>query len=669
MKLKKYQKIVLSIVLVFALITVWVMVDMKANDKIVKTVAKDDVAKTLENPIDNILIALEEGESADYSKIGDTLKYIDSRYDTSDFRMPSLIRILYDHKDALPNEVYEAMKKTVLGFKYWMDQPGDDSMCYWSENHQLLFSSSEYLLGHYFKDEVFTNMSITGEEHAKLGKERVLIWLNQRYLYGFTEWYSSTYYVEDIAPLAVLIDFAPDEDVREKAKMVMDLLMYDLATQNFKGTFTVNSGRMYEAAKMSGRHGSMKETISDVWPNYNQYLGVEKVTGMEVNFHYIKHYEVPEVLVAIGYDQDSAKEYKASTGLDVSEYKAEGLTGLSDERIMMQFASEAFTNPEVIGTTIRYVDKNGMFSNEFLSDFKLINSGLLKTFNLTPLVSKALDPFYNGTAIQRANTYMYRTPDYAMSTAQAYHPGEYGDQQSLFSMTINNDFNIFVQHPAAALKADGALGNSPNYWVGNGYNPHTVQEKNINMSLYVLPEQVNPLGDLAGMARKIEDFTHMYLPKQYLDALVIEDNMAFAQVGEVYIAVIGKNALTYKPIEHTAYDEKMNLTEDYDLIQQGKTTYWITEVSTSKEYGSLNAFMAAIKNNPVAYEQNTLTYKNLKLTYKGDFVVDGVTQDLNYKRFDSPYATVERKADVMTFSFEGKSLTLDFKNLKREVRN
>jgi hypothetical protein len=663
------KKVLLGLLALFLLIGLWVGVDLYNNSKIISTKAKTDYARSLNLRENEILTALEEGEEVDFTEIRDTLSYLDKRFDTSDFRLPSLIRILYSHDDKIPSDISEEIKTSLTGFKYWMDQPGADSMCYWSENHQILFSTSEYLIGHYYKDEVFTNMNITGQAHSEMGKERVLTWLEQRFLYGFTEWYSSTYYVEDIAPLAVLIDFAPDEEVREKAKMVMDLLIYDLATQNYKGTFTANSGRMYESAKMSGRHGSMKESISIIWEDYNGYIKVEHFGGMEVNFKYIKNYEVPEVLIAIGYDQEDTNIYKASTGVNLSEFESEGLIGLEDHQIMMQLNSEAFTNPEIINNTIKYIDKHDMFSNEFVSDFKLINLGVLKTFNLADNVSELLTPIYDGTAIQRANTYMYRTDDYAMSTAQAYHPGTYGDQHNLFSVNINNDFNLFLSNPASALKEDGALGSSPNYWVGNGYHPHTVQNENINLSLWMLPDEVNPIGDLAGMARSINNSSHAFFPKQYMDQYLLEDNYAFGEVDGVYFALIGKNELRFNEFKNTKYDEKLLLTEEYDLIQDGQVTYWITELGTKEEYSSFDNFVNEIKSEVVLFNEDTLTYKNLELTYLGDFKVDDEVMDLNYMRFDNKYSKTERKADVITIEFNGQSLELDFNNLTRKVVN
>ncbi len=647
----------------------WIFYDIRQNDKIVKTKAKDDFARSLILKENDIYHQLETGMDVDFTELRDTLAYLDRRYDTSDFRFPSLIRILYEHDDKIPAIMADEIKDTITGLKFWMNEPGDDSICYWSENHQILLATGEYLFGHYYKDEIFENNGMTGQQHSDYGKERLLTWLEQRFLYGFTEWYSSTYYVEDLAPLAVLIDLAPDEEVREKAKIVLDLLIYDLATQNYKGTFTTTSGRMYESAKMSGRRGSMKSPISLIWEDYNKYLEVENVTGMNVNFLHVKNYEVPEVLVNIGYDQEVTNIYKASNGLNLSEFEDEGLIGLEDHQIMMQWASEAFSNPEIINNTMKYIDKHDMFSNEFLADLKMINLGIIKTFNLADNISNLLEPVYNGTAIQRGNTYTYRTPNYSMATTQAYHPGTYGDQHSLFALTINNDFNIFNQHPAAALKEGGALGSSPNYWVGNGYNPHTIQFENTNISIYLLPEKENKLGKLVGLSREITPYTHSFFPKQYMDEVIIDDNIAFGKINDVYVALIGKNNLVYKPIEHTDYDVNKELTADYDLIQEGLETYWITEVGTKDDYGTFQAFIDDINSRDVSFENNTLRYNNMELKYNEKLIVNGQVQEHDYKRFDSKYSQTDRKADEILIEFNNQSLRLNFKNVKREVIN
>ena len=112
------------------------------------------------------------------------------------------------------------------------------------------------------------------------------------------------------------------------------------------------------------------------------------------------------------------------------------------------------------------------------SYYELIDLSILKYTGLLPVISCILRPFSDGVAIQRANTYTYKTKNYMLATAQNHHPGEFGDQQHIWSATLADNLCVFTTHPAPPFSDDGALSASPNYWVGNGINPHSAQDKN-----------------------------------------------------------------------------------------------------------------------------------------------------------------------------------------------
>ena len=644
------KKVLLSILIVIVALVAWIAVDFLKSDKIQKLPSRPE--ESLAGSSDEFLLAVANGEAYSDEDLAGILEYVDNRYDCSDFRLVSLMRIIYKYGDEIPEEQYEAIKKTILDFKYWMDQPGEDSMCFWSENHQLLFATAEYLAGQKFPDEIFTNDGKTGAEHMEIGKERLNIWLKQRFDYGFIEWYSNTYYVEDIGPLSNLIDFAQDEDIQMRATMVMDLLLYDLATQSYKGALVSTSGRSYEGGKKSGAVNSMRSVAMDIWPEYE--IG-EPRNGMDINFLMIEKYDVPDVLEAIGKDHSNVI-IKESTGLDLSELKDLDLIGQGTNQIMMQWAMESFTNPEIVGNTMKYINSNNMLSNEFLNDFKLINIGFLKTFNLLPSVSRLLNPVTNGVAIQRANTYTYRTDDYMLATAQNYHPGEYGDQQHIWSAVLGYEFNVFTTHPAKPL-GEGALSGSPNYWVGSGRLPHSAQDENINMSIY-------SIGDKKGfMEDALVFFTHAYFPTELFDTAIIDGNIAFGEYKNTYIALIGKNKL------------KLQDGTTDDLLQDGAVTYWICELGTNKEYATFEEFMQHIKANEVTFDAETLQLKytssgkTLDLTFGGDFIVNSQVIDTNYQRYESPYSNTSREPGTILIEFDGKSLYLDFDNLIRKVQD
>jgi len=52
----------------------------------------------------------------------------------------------------------------------------------------------------------------------------------------------------------------------------------------------------------------------------------------------------------------------------------------------------------------------------------------------------------NGTALQRADVYTYRTADYAMSTTQAYQPGAFGNQEAIFQLILDPGVSLFHNH-------------------------------------------------------------------------------------------------------------------------------------------------------------------------------------------------------------------------------
>ena len=111
--------------------------------------------------------------------------------------------------------------------------------------------------------------------------------------------------------------------------------------------------------------------------------------------------------------------------------------------MMMQWGMEAFINPSVVRNSLSYVRRNRMFSNDFLSDLKILDFSLLRWLHLEPFLVKLINPSYTGTVIQKGNTYTYKTKDYSIYTVQNYQAGKYADQHHVFGMNISNQFAIF----------------------------------------------------------------------------------------------------------------------------------------------------------------------------------------------------------------------------------
>jgi hypothetical protein len=652
-------------------------------------------------------------ESFVNSELEGTLDYVDGRYDVADFRVNTLVRLIYDYADELPASSYQAIKTSLLGFKYWMDQGGADSMCYWSENHQILFSTEEYLVGQLFPDEVFDVDGKTGEEHRLMAKTRVEAWMAERFAYGFTEWYSNNYYPEDVGPMANFIQFAEDSLMVERMKMILDILWFDMASQSWKYdgmdgsdprtyyVFMSSMGRAYSDNRASDDEGNRMrpfidyivqpdatKDFEDSWANsrngfFNSFRQLIEARD-EQNEPY---YSVPEAIRAIFDDPAAETILRSSQSLDVEELAGEGLLGLQDHQIMMQFAMEAFTNPAVIDNTLAYIAKHQMFTNDFLNDFKLINLWPLRALRMLDTVSTLLDPSTNGVAIERANVYTYQTPYYMMSTAQAHQTGDYADQQGVSSINLSNDLSVFTTQPAKIPRRSG----TPTYWTGNGRMAHAAQEKNVLIELYLPPTKAGFMEPMI-----VEKTTHVFFPIERFDEVdltQLTEGMVFGRKGDAFIAIRARHALSFVPFatsnQEGNKDDMLvrgsvgdNLTQDYDLVQIGDGMhYFVTELSdASKE--TFAAFVARFGGNSLLFNEstNSLMYQtrlngeaalsSLVLQYGGAFLKGAAQVDLNYDRYQNAYVpggVLARKPDVIVYAFGGFTLTLDFQNGTRTL--
>jgi len=596
---------------------------------------------------DEVYFELVNGASEiNWNRLDGTLKYIENEYDCADFRLVNMVRILYEYGDRIPESYRLKIDTVLLNFRYWWDEPGENSMCYWSENHQILFASAEYLIGQKYPGKVFPNSGLTGKQHMEKAQKRILDWLEMRWKYGFIEYYSGVYYKEDIGAMINLIDFASDEEIVKKTEIIFDLLFYDVATQNSNNMFVSVSGRAYVGNRKGGPGATLGGLTNYFWGDGKQ-IGPGLMYGMMTT----KKYQLPPVFTEIAKDSSNVV-IKQNNGLDISDLKTEGYFGTDNRSMMMQRGMEAFTNPEIVRNSLAHIRNCNMFSNGFIGDFKMLDFTLLKWLHFEPALIQFINPQSNGVAIQKANTYTYKTSDYSLYSVQNHNPGDYADQQHVSGMNIGNLFSIFHSHPA--LEA-GKKNQSPNYWVGYGHFPHVAQDSNISLAIYNIPEKKGI------MEMALLDYTHAYFPSELFDTVTISENYAIGKKGETYAAFIGMNPLKFRE----------NTTDD--LIQQGKQSFWITEAGSLEEDGSFNEFCKRIISNNLTFDSENLVLnyrskgKNLQLKFKGDFMVDGKLVDTNYDRFDSPYSTAKKKAETIKIAFNGKSLFLDFYNMKRIV--
>lgn len=174
------------------------------------------------------------------------IKKVEAKEDCADFYLPQLLLLITKYRKYLSVETYERIKKGILGFRYWIDEPGNDVMWYFSENHALLFHIGQYLAGYLFPEEEFTVSGRKGQEQYQIGKERVDNWFATFEKYGYAEWNSATYIPVDLIGFFVLVSMAPDKKVKALVTKALDFTFKVIAYNSFAGIMSSSYGRAYE---------------------------------------------------------------------------------------------------------------------------------------------------------------------------------------------------------------------------------------------------------------------------------------------------------------------------------------------------------------------------------------------------------------------------------------
>ncbi len=183
--------------------------------------------------------------------ISTTLRSIDQREDCSDFVLVPLLWLVRAYGERLGPETVEKIRASVLGYRYWVDEPGNDVMWFWSENHVLCFHTSQLLAGEFLPDAVFEASGRSGREQAALAKARLHRWFDSVEAHGLAEWNSAAYYPIDFIGLLALEHWA-EPALAGRARHQLDLIFEMIALHTLAGVPAGSQGRAYDKELRAG---------------------------------------------------------------------------------------------------------------------------------------------------------------------------------------------------------------------------------------------------------------------------------------------------------------------------------------------------------------------------------------------------------------------------------
>lgn len=184
-------------------------------------------------------------DAGDYNRMDVELEEVKSRTDCADFGLSALL-IAYK-KLPISEDYKNKIKSAALDFRYWMDQKGADAMCFWSENHALLFYVCQMAAGILWPNEYFHRSGLDGKGQYAEGYRRVCEWFDVIEHDGFEEFLAGGYLLVTMAALMTVHIFG-DGKLKERAKKLADRIVYDACIQCFDGIYLAPMGRIYREA-------------------------------------------------------------------------------------------------------------------------------------------------------------------------------------------------------------------------------------------------------------------------------------------------------------------------------------------------------------------------------------------------------------------------------------
>lgn len=244
-------------------------------------------------------------------------------------------------------------------------------------------------------------------------------------------------------------------------------------------------------------------------------------------------------------------------------------------------------------------------------------------------------------AHQEVNKVTYKTPDYMLSSAQDYRPGEAGSGEHIWQATMSPSAVVFVTHPLCLNQKDAYR---PNFWRGNGVLPRVAQWRDLLIAIHRLPAD-----DWLG-------YTHAHFPIVAFDQVALRRGWAFARKGDAYLALTASMGMKLVKSGPGAFRE---------LRSVGQHNVWLCQMGRAAQDGTFAEFQKAILGRPPTFDDLSVSFLSLRgeaiaFDWKGPLRVDETVQPLDgFPHYESPYAECALGATQMDIHFADWMLRLN----------
>ena len=508
-----------------------------------------------------------------------TIQEIINRISTNgefDFNLVQLVRVLFFSHGEYDDLILPAINTVPM----WLT-PNETTRVYWSENHITMWLSSAWLLKEKY-----------GIDQDPDLRKKLLHCLDLKIQYGYYEFFSSVYFPYTLSGLLNLVDFAQDDEIREKAVMATNRLLQEvLLLVNDKGVFFPAAARNYRDKYESAYHQNHSHLI---------YL----LTGMG---------EKPD-------DASHAGAFLATSSLDVQDIVESWSSRVNKllhvghpikqvqqihkdlsptDQTVFQWSGGAFFHPQTALQTARLLNDYNLWEHKEFKDFKSFKGIPVE---LAPVLAEVASSISYSSVNTQADIAIFKDKGVTLSSLQNYWKGKAGYQQWPWSAAVE-DIAVNTQS-GDATKALGEHSIDINADL-----PYVQQVKNMALIMYRPQKSLNLLG------------------REKHDVVLLWDNEKFDEYREEGKWIIGRREDSYVAVLRHCTD----IINDAYACEDQDGQLWACVVGNADMYGNFGYFIDKIRRSKYQ-ERWRYVFDKMEWHYYGMVEVDGERLEYNWIR-------------------------------------
>lgn len=470
---------------------------------------------------------------------------------TIDFKIVQLVRVLF-----LTNGQHDALLLPALNsVPYWINN--DDTVRnFWSENHMIMWTSSDWLLHEKYGRPVDSTLH-----------DRLLHYLQLKNQFGFYEFNSSTYAPYALSGLLNLADFAADTTIKSLATSAAARLLKEeiLLYTNDRGVFFPAAGRNYYS-KYDNPYGQNHNSL--IW----LLTGLGPMpSGASHSGAFLSTSSIPVDDIMNAWHADEDRQYVMGHTLD-SGFTLNA-SQVHVDRVVFQWSSGAYFHPDVALETGRLIEDYNMWDHV---DFATLKA-FVTFFPVDSFASVAakLSFMSQSSVISRAALSVFKRGGVTLSSARDFWPGKVGYQQFPWMANVGT---TAVYTASGAPDSDWYARPEDN---NNAHLPFVEQRHNVALIMY-WPEVKTSL--FHGLLRIADPTVALHWKDGDFDEIV-EDSLW----------IIGRQADDYVAVRRTCLDTVNGVRGCTFDSTDGQA--WACVVGDSTMYGSFAHFQDLISQS------------------------------------------------------------------------